>query len=89
MHLWLVEVEEILTILFKKKYANVSLFFVLFSAFSDINTSFATNKCANDPSSMQHLDSNSRPLRHVHPPITSGARLPPYYCHLKPSMATS
>ena len=62
---------------FFKKWANPSLFFIYFRLLKHI-TNFTTNtyvkKC---PSSIQCQDSNSQPLEHEPPPITTIPGLPP------------
>ena len=64
---------------FLKKWANPGLFYHWFSVFSNINTIFATNICEKCPSSMQCRDSNTRPLEHESPPITTSPGLPPSF----------
>ena len=51
--------------------------FHLFSSFQTHITIFTTNKCEKCPSSIWCWDSNSQPLEHEFPPITTRPGLPP------------
>ena len=50
---------------------NLGILFRLLSLFQTIITIFTTNKCEKCPSSICCRDSNSRPLAHESPPITT------------------
>ena len=51
-------------------------FFVYFQLRKQ-TTIFTTNKCEKCPSSKWHWDSNTQPLEHESPPLTTGPGLPP------------
>ena len=52
--------------------------FLLFSSFQTLITIFTTNKCEKCLSSIRCRDSNSQPLEHESPPITTWPGLPPF-----------
>ena len=61
------------------KWANPGLFFIYFRLFKhalQFLQQINVNKC---PSSIRCRDSNSQPLEHESPPITTRPGLPPYY----------
>ena len=62
--------------IFIKKWANPSLFSFIFVFSNTLGTSNRYVK--NCPSSILCRDSNSRPLEHESPPITTRPGLPPY-----------
>ena len=64
-------------LIFFKKWANPGLFFFDFWSFQANNTIFTTNQCEklSCPSSIQHRDSNPRPLECESPPITTNPGL--------------
>ena len=55
----------------------VSLLFSFIFVFSNTKYNFTTNKCEKFPSSIRCRDSNSRPLEHESPPITTRPGLKP------------
>ena len=61
-----------------KKWSILDPFFCLFSSFQTNITILTTNTCGKCPSSMQCWDSNSRPLEHESPCITTRPGHPPY-----------
>ena len=63
---------------------NSRSLFRLFLVFSNINTILTQQiNVTNDPSSMQHWDSNSQPLWHESPSLTTRPGLPPQLTFLK------
>ena len=74
---WCVSVWKNAFLLFFKKMANPSLFFIYFRSFQTNFTIFTTNKCEKCPSSIRHRESNTRPLDRECLPITTRPGLPP------------
>ena len=60
-----------LKIIIFQKWANPASFSFIFCLFQTHITIFTTNKCEKCPSSIRCQDSNSRPLGHESPPITT------------------
>ena len=66
----------------EKKMDEPGLFFHLFLSFQTHITIFTSNKCEKSSSSIWCRDSNSRPLDHESPPITTRPGLPLKSRHL-------
>ena len=62
---------------FYKKMGQPRPLFHLFLSYQTHITIFTVNKCEKCPSSIRCWDSNSRPLEHESPPITTTPGLPP------------
>ena len=67
-----------LLVFFLKKWANPGIFCIYFCLFKTHIIIFTTNKCEECPSSIWCRDSNSRPLYHESPSITTRPGLPPF-----------
>ena len=68
--------------IFFKRWANPGLFFVNFRHFKQSKQFLQQTNVKKCPSSSQHRDSNSKPLKHELSPITTRPGLPPQLPHI-------
>ena len=68
------------SILIVQEWANPGFFFIYFRPFKHTLQFLQQINVKKCPSSIRHWDSNSRPLEHESPPITTKPGLPPKMC---------